>query len=75
MAERISVSDAARRLSPRIGREIAPREITLLFYNRVLPDSLAPIRRGRRRIEADALSAIADVLLENAQHVPPEVQL
>jgi hypothetical protein len=60
--ERISVSEAARRLSVQLGREIAPREITLLFYNRRIPDASAPIRHGRRRIEPPLLSTIADVL-------------
>jgi hypothetical protein len=58
----ISVSDAARRLAGEIGRVIAPREITLLFYDRVLPDDLAPIRCGRRRIDPSTLPTIASAL-------------
>jgi hypothetical protein len=57
-----SVSDVARELSAELGREVAPREISLLFYNRRVPDSSAPIRHGRRRIEPSLLPAIAEAL-------------
>jgi hypothetical protein len=62
MEKRLSVSEAARRLTVNVGREIRPREITLLFYDRVLSDRLAPIENGRRRIDHSLLPTIADAL-------------
>ena len=43
MSETLSVSQAARRLSEELGRDIRPRDISLLFYHRELRDDLAPI--------------------------------
>lgn len=63
--KRIGVSEAARRLTAELGREVAPREITLLFYNRRIPDASAPIRQGRRRIEPNLLPTLADALRGN----------
>jgi len=62
MEKRLSVSDVARRLSNEAGREVRPREITLLFYDRVLSDRLAPIQNGRRRIATADLPVIAKAL-------------
>lgn len=62
MEKRLSVSEAARKLTVELGREVQPRAITLLFYDRVLPDRLAPIRNGRRRIDPSLLPVIADAL-------------
>ena len=64
MEKRLGVSDAARQLTIDVGREIRPRDITLLFYDRVLPDHLAPIKNGRRRIDRSLLPIIAEVLDE-----------
>lgn len=67
MEKPMSVSDAARKLTPELGREVRPREITMLFYDRMLSDSLAPIRNGRRRIAPSLLPTIADALREQTQ--------
>ncbi len=52
----LSVSDAARRLEAR------PRDISDLFYRRMLRDDLCPIVAGRRLIPEDYLDRIAQVL-------------
>ena len=62
MEKRLSVSDAARQLTSALGREVRPREITMLFYERIIPDTAAPIRNGRRRIDHSLLPCIAEAL-------------
>ena len=62
MRDLLSVSDAARELSAQLGQAVRPRDITLLFYHRVLPDDLAPIVSGRRLIDNNHLPEIARVL-------------
>jgi len=64
MEKRLSVSDAARELTSELGREVRPREITMLFYDRVLSDRLAPIKNGRRCIDRSLLPTIAAILRE-----------
>ena len=63
MRKTLSVSDVARQLSTG-DRQIKPRDITLLFYDRVLPDDLAPIRHGRRRISPAAVPPIAAAIAQ-----------
>jgi len=58
MSETLSVSQAARRLSEELGRDIRPRDISLLFYHRELRDDLAPIVNGRRAIQPVLLPEI-----------------
>jgi hypothetical protein len=52
----LSVSDAARRLGAR------PKDISDLFYQRLLRDDLCPIVAGRRLIPEDYLDLIAQAL-------------
>lgn len=52
----LSVSEAARRLGAR------PRDISDLFYRRLLRDDLCPIVAGRRLIPPDYLDCIAQAL-------------
>jgi hypothetical protein len=52
----LSVSEAARRLKAR------PKDISDLFYRRLLRDDLCPIVAGRRLIPEDYLDRIAQVL-------------
>lgn len=52
MSQHLSVSEAARQIGAK------PRDISTLFYNRVLRDDLAPIVGGRRMIPAAYLDVI-----------------
>lgn len=52
------VSQVAAEVGRRLGRTVSPREVTALFYDRVLPDELGPIVGGRRMISALAVSII-----------------
>lgn len=52
----LSVSDAARRIGAR------PKDISDLFYRRVLRDGLCPIIAGRRVIPEDYLDMIVAAL-------------
>ena len=54
--EHLSVSGAARQLGAR------PKDISELFYRRVLRDDLCPIVAGRRLIPANYLPMIAAAL-------------
>ena len=58
----LSVSTAARELAEQLGWEVSPRDITLLFYYRDIPDDKAPVIAGRRVIERDLLPDIARAL-------------
>lgn len=59
MSEHLSVSEAARRLGTK------PREISDLFYRRILRDDLCPIVAGRRLIPESYLADIEAVLKRN----------
>lgn len=52
----LSVSDVARRL------RVRPRDVSDLFYQRVVADDQCPIVAGRRLIPADRLDGIASAL-------------
>lgn len=56
MHDRFTVSEAARRLGRR------PRDISDLFYHRLLSDEDGPIVGGRRLIRASLLPRIKEVL-------------
>jgi hypothetical protein len=59
----LSVSEAARRLGAR------PRDISDLFYQRVLRDDLCPITAGRRMIPVDYLDCIVQALKRSGRTV------
>ena len=54
--------EAAAEASRRLGREVTPREITALFYDRVVSECHGPIVGGRRVIPSDGLDAILAAL-------------
>ena len=56
--------DAAMEVSRRIGRVVTPREVTGLFYDRVVAEDLGPVVSGRRVIRPEALDAIVAALRE-----------
>ena len=58
----ITVSEAARSISEKLGVVIRPRDISLLFYERQLRDDLCPIVGGRRLIPPDYLPQIESAL-------------
>ena len=62
MGEDLIVSEAARTLSYQLGEVVRPRDITELFYRRVLDDGRCPIVGGRRLIPRDFLPAIVVAL-------------
>jgi hypothetical protein len=58
MIDRFTVSEAARRTGCR------PRDISTLFYDRILGDDDAPIVGGRRMIPESLLPKITQLLTE-----------
>ena len=60
--ELLSVSDVARELTGQLGREVRPRDISRLLYDRELRDDLCPIVSGRRVIPRDYLPMIVMAL-------------
>jgi hypothetical protein len=62
MSDPLTVSDVARALSDQLGVEVGPRDISDLFYTRLLRDDLCPIVGGRRLIPRSYLPEIVDVL-------------
>jgi hypothetical protein len=65
--EHISVSEAARQIGA------TPRDISDLFYRRMLRDDLAPIVSGRRMIPREYLETIRDALRRAGRPVGKEV--
>jgi hypothetical protein len=61
--EYLTASGAAREIERQLGREVSPREITLLFYYRDIADDQAPIMAGRRMIPRSLLPTVANALL------------
>lgn len=61
MPTHLTVSEAARVLGRR------PREISDLFYQRVLSDELCPVVGGRRFIPRDYLPVIEEALRRDRQ--------
>jgi hypothetical protein len=53
-----TVGAIARTLTDRLGVIVRPRDITDLFYSRVLEEDRCPILAGRRLIPADMIPAI-----------------
>lgn len=62
MHEQMTASQAARELSKRLGRLVAPRVVSDLLYNRKIDDRLCPLVGGRRLITAEGLSAVEGLL-------------
>jgi len=60
--EPLTASTAARELQRQLGWEVSPRDISLLFYSRELPDERAPVVGGRRIIDRELLPEIANAL-------------
>lgn len=58
----LTVSDAARELSAKLGETIRPRDISTLFYLRELRDDLCPIVGGRRLIPRSYLPSIESAI-------------
>jgi hypothetical protein len=56
------VAGAAAQVGRRLGREVSPREITSLLYDRRVPEHLAPVVGGRRLIHPEAVELIVAVL-------------
>lgn len=59
----LSVSDVTRRLGVR------PRDVSDLFYQRVVPDDHCPVVAGRRLISADRVDGIASALAQCGRRV------
>lgn len=47
-----------------LGRVVTPREITALFYDRLIPEELGPVVCGRRLIRPEAVAVIVNTLRE-----------
>ena len=62
MTDLLTVSGVARDLSGTLGLDVGPRDISDLFYKRLLRDDLCPIVGGRRLIPKGYLPEILDVL-------------
>ncbi len=62
MSDPTTVSDIARELTSRFGVAIRPRDITDLYYIRILDDETCPIVGGRRLIPRSYLPAIVDAM-------------
>ena len=56
------VSEVARELSKRNRAVIRPRDISDLFYKRLLPDDRCPVQGGRRKIPHDFVPVIEESL-------------
>jgi hypothetical protein len=62
MSDLLTVSDVARALSQELGVAVGPRDISDLFYKRLLRDDLCPIVGGRRLIPRGYLPEILETL-------------
>lgn len=58
----LTVSEAARLISDRTGWSVSPRQITDLFYKRLLSDRTCPIVGGRRLIPHDYVPRVMSAL-------------
>jgi len=65
------VGQAAVEVGHRLGRTVTPREITALFYHRVIAEDVGPIVGGRRLLRPEALEAIVAVLKARQREVKP----
>jgi hypothetical protein len=62
MTQSHNVSAAARIISESVGEEVSPKQLTDLFYRRLLDVNRCPIVGDRRMIPADYLPQIIEVL-------------
>lgn len=60
-----TVSELAREFG------VKPRDVSMLFYNRVVPESVGPIHNGRRIVSLENKPAIEQALRERG-HLPSE---
>jgi hypothetical protein len=60
--EFLTASGIAREIESQLSWEVSPRDITMLFYNRDIPDDRAPIVTGRRMIPVSLIADIANAL-------------
>lgn len=67
----LTVSEAAREMSRETGVEVHPRDISDLFYQRVLPDDAGPIIGGRRLIARETLPVILKALRDRGKVARP----
>lgn len=58
------VAGAAVEVGRQLGREVTPKEITALLYDRRVPEHLAPVVGGRRVIRPEAVELIVAALRE-----------
>lgn len=54
-----SVGEVADQLTEQFGVRVRPRQITLLFSERVLRDDICPVKAGRRMVPESYLPMIA----------------
>jgi hypothetical protein len=71
MPDLLTVSQVARELSGDLADTIRPRDISTLFYERVLNDARCPIVGGRRLIPREYLATIAAELQRRKKASPP----
>ena len=64
MSDYTTVGGAAREVADRVGVNVRPRDITDLFYKRLLPDDRCPVLGGRRLIPHDLVPVIEAKLRE-----------
>ncbi len=62
MPEYLIVSEVARAIQEATGASVNPRDISTLFYQRILRDDLCPIVGGRRMIPADYVKQVENAL-------------
>ena len=67
------ISEVARDLSERIGVVVRPRDVSILFYNRILDDKRCPIQGGRRLIPEDYVATI-ELALRHRGLIPDRIE-
>lgn len=64
MVDAMFVAGAAAEATRLLAREVTPREVTALLYERRVPEHLAPVVGGRRVVSPAALVLIVAALRE-----------
>ena len=62
MSNLLTVSDVARALSEELGVDVGPRDLSDLFYKRLLRNDLCPVVGGRRLIPSGYVAEILTIL-------------